>query len=84
MNNPANPTQLFQTDRVENIVNNDIKQAIALEITKRKMDYMANKHPNSDLNADTWVDEFHTALSKIIEAEKDYARNKTKNRYSEF
>ena len=51
-------------------MNNDIKQAIALEITKRKMDYMANKHPNSDLNADIWVDEFYEALKRVNDAKK--------------
>jgi len=33
------------------IVNNEVKQAIALEITKRKMSYMAKEYPNIDLNA---------------------------------
>jgi hypothetical protein len=62
----------------------EIKQAIALEIAKRKMTYMAKEIPNIDLNADIWVDEFYAALGRINEAEKNYARDKTKNRHSEF
>ena len=54
------------------IVNNEVKQAIALEITKRKMNYMAKEYPNSDLNADIWVDEFYTALKRVDEAKKTH------------
>lgn len=63
-------------DRVEKIVNNEVKQAIALEIVKRKMTYMAKENPNIDLNADIWVEEFHKALQKVDEAERNYAREK--------
>ena len=63
-------TQRSPLNRVEKIVNNEVKQAIALEITKRKMSYMAKEYPNIDLNADIWVDEFYTALKRVDEAKK--------------
>lgn len=53
-------------------MNNEVKQAIALEITKRKMSYMAKEYPNIDLNADIWVDEFYTALKRVDEAKKTH------------
>ena len=64
-------------DRVEKIVNNEVKQAIALEIVKRKMTYMAKENPNIDLNADIWVDEFYTALKRVDEAKKTHAEFKS-------
>lgn len=80
----ANPTQSFRADRVESEVNNETKQAIALEITKMKMTAIYEQDSNLGINADLWVDEFHAALGRINEAEKNYARDKTKNRHSEF
>lgn len=52
----------------------EIKQAIALEIAKRKMTYMAKEIPNIDLNADIWVDEFYAALKRVDEAKKEYRK----------
>ena len=52
----------------------EIKQAIALEIVKRKMAYMAKEIPNIDLNADIWVDEFYAALKRVDEAKKEYRK----------
>ena len=69
---------------MEKKVNNEIKQAIALEIAKMKMTATYEQNPNLGINADLWVDEFHAAFGKINEAEKNYARDRTKNRYSEF
>lgn len=56
-------------------MNNEIKQAIALEIAKRKMTYMAKENPNIDLNADIWVDEFYEALKRVDEAKKEYRKS---------
>ena len=53
----------------------EIKQAIALEIVKRKMAYMAKEIPNIDLNADIWVDEFYAALKRVDEAKKEYRKS---------
>jgi len=65
-------------------VNSETKQAIALEIAKMKMTALHQHDQKLGINADLWVDEFHAALSRINEAEKNYARNKTKNRHSDF
>ena len=74
--NAANPTQSLRADRVEKIVNNEIKQAVALEITKMKMTALHQHDKNLGINADLWVEEFHKALQKVDEAERNYAREK--------
>jgi hypothetical protein len=43
--------------------------------------------PRIGMNTDLWVDEFHTALNKIVESERNYAKDnkqKVKNRHSDF
>lgn len=65
----------------------DIQQAMALEIAKMKMLDTYKQDPRIGMNTDLWVDEFHTALNKIMESERNYAKDnkqKVKNRHSDF
>lgn len=57
-------------------MNNEIKQAVALEIAKMKMTALHQHDKNLGINADLWVEEFHNALEKVDEAERNYAREK--------
>ena len=69
-------TRRSPLNRVEKIVNNEIKQAVALEIAKMKMTALHQHDKNLGINADLWVEEFHKALEKVDEAERNYAREK--------
>ncbi len=48
------------------------------------MSYMAETHPNTDLNSDIWVETFHTTLDKVNESSKEYAKEKARNRHSDY
>ncbi|OOW12630.1 hypothetical protein MF4640_12065 [Acinetobacter sp. MF4640] len=58
------------------IVNNEVKQAIALEIAKMKMSALHQHDQKLGINADLWVEEFHKALERVYEAERNYAKEK--------
>ena len=57
-------------------MNNEVKQAIALEIAKLKMSALHQHDQKLGVNADLWVEEFHKALEKVYEADRSYAKEK--------
>lgn len=66
-------------------MNNEVKQAIALEIVKLKMSALHQHDQKLGINADLWVEEFHKALERVFESEKNYAKEKNAIRqYSDY
>lgn len=66
-------------------MNNEVKQAVALEIAKMKMTALHQHDQNLGVNADLWVEEFHKALEKVYEADRNYAREKaTMRQHSDY
>lgn len=61
---------------MEKAVNNEVKQAVALEIVKLKMSALHQHDQKLSINADLWVEEFHKALERVHEAERNYAKEK--------
>lgn len=57
-------------------LNNEIREAIALEIAKMKMIALGQHDQNLGINADLWVEEFHKALETVCEADRNYAKEK--------
>lgn len=55
---------------------NDVKAALAFELTKMKMKHLYDRLEAGAFNTDLWIKHYHESLEGIRLSEKEYAKQK--------